>query len=272
MPTDLLPQETGTPPAAPSVSRCRNCGRELSPDDRYCHHCGQKVITGRVTLKELLHQGFRAVLSLEKGLLFTTRELACRPGHVVRDYLSGRTVIYYNPLKYMIFWLVVGYATTYLNNRKRGIIPSMPTADGDALERWASTVLAFWDNHQNLFLALMVVMVGIAARLVYRRHQLNWAEHAIALSYVVGLAFAVEALLYLLSLPLPDDFPMRILSDINLLLLPLIMALTYGQLLRQPWWRAGLNAVLCWVLGFLLMWVFYFSTLLMSYGVLKVVE
>ncbi len=269
MTTDLMPQATGASPVAPLHSPCRNCGFELGPDDRYCRHCSQKVITGRVTLRQLLHQGLDAVLNMERGFLFTTRELAYRPGHVVRDYLGGRTVIYHNPLKYMVFWLAMGYVVTYLNNRRRGIIPSLPPADGDALERWASTVLAFWDNHQNLFLAMMVVMVGLAARVVYRRHQLNWAEHAIALSYVVGFAFAVEALLYLLSLPLPDNFPMRILSDINLLLLPLIMAVTYGQLLRQRWWVAGFNAVLSWGLGFLLMWGFYFSTLLLSYGVLK---
>jgi hypothetical protein len=74
---------------------CQNCGYE--GEQIYCSNCGQPLIIKRISLAHLLHEVTHTVWHLEKGFLYTLKELAIHPGTMQRRYLSGLRLRYQKP-------------------------------------------------------------------------------------------------------------------------------------------------------------------------------
>jgi len=66
---------------------CQNCGSE--GDQKYCPGCGQALQIERISINSLLHEVAHTFWHLEKGFLYTLKELAINPGTTQRKYLSG---------------------------------------------------------------------------------------------------------------------------------------------------------------------------------------
>lgn len=74
---------------------CLSCETRFSGN--YCPWCGQKATVGRLSRFTLFDDLFYSFTSMDRGFLFTIRELFTRPGHMMRDYLAGRRSCYYRP-------------------------------------------------------------------------------------------------------------------------------------------------------------------------------
>lgn len=79
---------------------CKNCQSELI--GRYCHICGQKEITRRLSIREILREIPEKVFSMERGLWLTFLSLWSRPGQVCLDYVQGKRQPYVNPVSYFL--------------------------------------------------------------------------------------------------------------------------------------------------------------------------
>ena len=79
---------------------CKNCGNLFT--GKFCNNCGQKHSNQRLTFKLLLHDLVHAFTHLDKGFLFTIKEMALRPGHTIRDYIQGKRAGHANPLMMVI--------------------------------------------------------------------------------------------------------------------------------------------------------------------------
>src|SRR5262245_8742825 len=74
---------------------CPNCGYES--DQRFCSSCGQPMMIHRIDMAHLLHEVAHTFWHLEKGFLFTLKELGRHPGTMQRKYLSGLRLPYQKP-------------------------------------------------------------------------------------------------------------------------------------------------------------------------------
>jgi len=74
---------------------CKNCG--AGGDQKYCPGCGQALQIDRITINSLLHEIGHTFWHLEKGFLYTLKELAIHPGTTQRKYLSGIRLRYQKP-------------------------------------------------------------------------------------------------------------------------------------------------------------------------------
>ena len=72
---------------------CQNCGGE--GDQKYCPNCGQALQIERININSLLHEVAHTFWHLEKGFLYTLKELAIRTTQ--RKYLSGIRIRYQKP-------------------------------------------------------------------------------------------------------------------------------------------------------------------------------
>lgn len=86
---------------------CKNCGNIF--EGNYCNICSQRAETHRITWHELAHHLPHALFHADKGLFYSIKELIFRPGHTIRDYISGKRVCHFNPLVFLI--LVGSFAT-----------------------------------------------------------------------------------------------------------------------------------------------------------------
>ena len=74
---------------------CQNCGGE--GDQKFCPGCGEALLAERISMHYLLHEVAHTFWHLEKGFLFTLRELGTTPGTMQRKYLSGIRLRYQKP-------------------------------------------------------------------------------------------------------------------------------------------------------------------------------
>jgi hypothetical protein len=82
------------------MDSCKNCGEKLAGN--YCSRCGQKRDVHRINWQHLAHSIPHAMFHVDSGILFTIKELAFRPGHAARDFLSGKRKPYYHPIFILI--------------------------------------------------------------------------------------------------------------------------------------------------------------------------
>lgn len=155
---------------------CANC--EAQRTGAFCAGCGQRALEGRHTLRGFAKGAAARVFNLERGLVHTAVRLTLSPGRVVRDYLRGRTAPYIHPLAY----LVLAFAAFALSARWLG-------ATGGAGDR--------------VFFAVAVFFLALASRLVFWRTGLNYAEHLILNTYLLGHLALILTLGQLLVAALP---------------------------------------------------------------------
>ncbi|MCW5912100.1 MAG: DUF3667 domain-containing protein [Cyclobacteriaceae bacterium] len=80
---------------------CLNCGTKLQ--DLYCHHCGQKDIPRRRTLRELIENFIGSFYSFESKFFRTVRHLLLKPGFLPVAYTAGKREAYYHPARAYVF-------------------------------------------------------------------------------------------------------------------------------------------------------------------------
>ena len=70
---------------------CANCGRGIGGvEQNFCPACGQPTPAPRIDWHYLMHEFEHTVLHMDRGILYSLRELMLRPGRLMRDYLEGR--------------------------------------------------------------------------------------------------------------------------------------------------------------------------------------
>ena len=248
----------------PAPLRCSNCDGPLDATDHYCRGCAQQVVTGRLTLRKMGVQAWNAAMSLDKGFLSTSLQLFYRPGHLVRDYLAGKTACYTAPFKYLLLWVGISSLVIYWYNQVRpnpAGKPAKPAVYADELERYSTFFYTSLADNPKLVLTFFILGLAFAARLVFYRRGLNLAEHTVSLAYLLGTSALVETFLYLGLLAFPGAIPDHYAENVpHAVLLPLTAGL-YAQLFNLGWWKAALAGTLVWAVGFFMLLVVYTACL-----------
>ncbi len=149
---------------------CLNCNEPT--EKNFCAHCGQKTHTHRITLKHfLLHDLLHGIWHLEKGILFTIKEAFMRPGQAALDYISGKRIRYYNV--FYLALLMIG-----LNLLLSHFYESIHPFEEDPRNN-TPQITQFFKDHLKIILLSIVPILGCIAFLIFKRLNLNIAEHFI---------------------------------------------------------------------------------------------
>lgn len=79
---------------------CRNCGTEF--DTNYCPLCGQKAGIGRLTWKSVQESVMSVWGAGNRSMPYSLLQLIGRPGHFIRNYLSGKRQMSYPPFRMLL--------------------------------------------------------------------------------------------------------------------------------------------------------------------------
>ena len=87
------------------TERCANCGTEFQSN--FCPVCGQKAGVGKIGWKSV-RQGLMVVWGMDsRSLGFSLIQLILRPGYLISDYISGKRLVSFPPVK-MLLLVAVG--------------------------------------------------------------------------------------------------------------------------------------------------------------------
>lgn len=165
--------------------RCLNCG--AGGTGRYCPDCGQRQVRGRHTIRTMTAGFVGRFMNVEEGLLHTISSLTTKPGAVQNDYLAGRTDSYTHPAGYLLISFAAFAIMAELFGGYNG-----------------------GGGESRIFTLLLVPFVAGAARLLFWRGGLNYAEHLIIVMYLVGHLALCLAVLHLI-IPIANVATLRML-------------------------------------------------------------
>ena len=94
-----------------SYDHCLNCQTELQGE--FCHACGQHATKAKPTVKEFLLEYLNIVFIWDTHFIKTIWQMLRRPGHVTKEYVSGKFISYTHPLKLNMFLLFI-FITIFL--------------------------------------------------------------------------------------------------------------------------------------------------------------
>ncbi|MGQ0738815.1 MAG: DUF3667 domain-containing protein [Bacteroidota bacterium] len=178
---------------------CLNCGGTLLPNQRFCPACGQRSDTGKLTIRQLLHDFTQVILTTEKGIIRLLKGLAVNPGRVALEYAAGKRKKYFNPFAFMA--LCVAFMVIINNWLKP--YGSLPAPDEKVLariydpatkEKYLRTVernayvQRIANKNNNTINVIAAPYYALFLWLFFRRRNRNMAE--IIVAYLLFAAFS----------------------------------------------------------------------------------
>jgi hypothetical protein len=161
---------------------CLNCGTTLI--SAYCHDCGQKADTHRVSLSHLVkHDLVHGVWHVDRGLLYTVRESFLRPGYMAMNYIRGKRIKYYNVF-YLIL-IVIGINLLVAHFLKQHYNISSETTTGVVLHEDQVDVSYYVWRYFKLLLLLVIPFFAVSGSISFRKLKLNFAEHTIIAAHIL---------------------------------------------------------------------------------------
>ena len=165
---------------------CQNCGREGEP--MYCSNCGQPLVVKRISLGHLLHEVTHTFWHLEKGFLFTLKELALTPGTMQRKYLSGLRLHYQKPFPLFAISATIGALALYL------IYRNSPN----------ETNTSFYKHYFFMVQAAMLPFYAFITYILFKSPKLYYAEALVMNVYMLGFTSIFIVPINSLSLFIPN--------------------------------------------------------------------
>lgn len=202
---------------------CQNCDHSLEESFAYCPGCGQRAITRRLQMREILTDFWTQLTDIDKGLFTLLRDLVVRPGHVAREYIGGKRKKHFGPLNFYLIvgtmlilsmnvteWIHAKYAPTIstsssndtAQDSKQASPPAKDQSDGNksssrgaktAARRQAAT--HFWTQYSDLVSITAAPLLCIFFWIFYRRAGFNYTELLVACLYMMGFTNLVYALI-----------------------------------------------------------------------------
>jgi len=99
---------------------CRNCDSRMETSQLFCHQCGQKYVTGKITLASVLSTFFSELFSLDSRIYRSFIALLI-PGKLSVAFFKGRHKSFAPPLRIFFVSSIVFIAALsfYLNKERK---------------------------------------------------------------------------------------------------------------------------------------------------------
>lgn len=167
--------------------KCLNCNATL--DRQYCSNCGQSSDTHKINLHYLWHDIQHGLLHVDKGILFTTKELFTRPGNSIREFLQGKRVNHFKPISLVlilagIYSLLSHYfglnlLSNYYELKGSGVGFDKLKAGVDNVSEWVS-------QHYSILALMQIPVFSIGTYIFFKKTGYNFIEHLVINSFIAG--------------------------------------------------------------------------------------
>jgi hypothetical protein len=158
--------------------------------------CGQKADTRRIDWHWLLHEVQHSILHVDKGLLYTLKELFVRPGITIRGFLEGKRVNHFRPVA-LIMILAAVYSLGF-QWMARDVAERFLAAPGQTMD--SAVFMETFMSYYAFFELCTVPFYALWTWLLMRKYGHNYTEHLIINSFLGGQRIAINVLTLPLNL------------------------------------------------------------------------
>jgi hypothetical protein len=160
-------------------------------DEYFKEHNKLKRINGQYISHEIQH-----LLHLEKGFLFTVKELLLRPGKAIRAFIFEDREKYVKPVVFLIFCSVVFNLMMYYSKIQWNYFNIDQIRFGEFKNNLRTKEIGAWTKgHLGYTNLIMGIFIGFGIKLFFRKEGYNVFEIFVALCYILGEAMLINGLL-----------------------------------------------------------------------------
>lgn len=229
---------------------CKNCNHTI--EGNYCSNCGQSAHIHSLGFTYFLHEIQHSLLHVDKGILFTTKELFSRPGRTINEYIAGKRVNHFKPFAYLFIMSSLYVLISHLLkledfDTKISFELSPDTvsskADSQKTQNFILTVkdIIHWIRNHYAYSNLMILPVlSLASFLAFKKRGYNYFEHLILNTFLAGQ----RTVFFLLFLPIFYFFKGSSSSDtielIKNIFNSILIFWTFNQFFHSNKWTKNL--------------------------------
>ena len=190
------------------TTNCPNCDAPLVENFKFCPACGQKTNLHRLSMHDVLHDGFHYFTHADKGILQLLKGLVTKTGTIAREYVSGKRKKYFPPLNFYL--IVAGLLVVSLslfpekesnqpqrrNTNSTRVLTQQEKETYKAMGIRSAKVSTFMGKYSNFVAMLAVPLLALICRLFYLKGKYNYTEHLVAGLYMTGFTNLLYGLLF----------------------------------------------------------------------------
>ncbi len=193
---------------------CKNC--EQNFNGNYCSNCGQNSNVRKVDYKYLISEIPNSIFQINRGFLFTLKELFTKPGHSIREFLEGKRKKHFKPIAFIIFTSTLYVLAHYFIGNQTFIDDAI--SGYNAASKEENSALINWiSKNQTYVILILVPFFSLASYLAFIKSKYNYFEHLVLNIYITGQQMFIY-------------FIFSFIFDRNgyLILLPLLLGMTFN--------------------------------------------
>jgi hypothetical protein len=157
---------------------CLNCATPIQQN--YCPNCGQKATTHRYSIPHYIeHDLVHGIFHVDRGMLFTLKELFTRPGHGIREFIQGKRQNYFSFVSLILLILAASaLLAPYVHVSIADVMPKDSKPMMNAVED-------FMSKHPKLIIIITIPLYALLSYGWFVKAKLNFSEHLVLNSYRV---------------------------------------------------------------------------------------
>ena len=223
---------------------CKKCQTKFNGN--FCPNCGfaleLKTIDGKYIFDET-----RSVFNLEKGILFTVKNLFLKPGQTVREFMNEDRTKLVKPILFLIICSLIFTLTQQLVNFKSGFIDSQGESNFKKLFDWLSKNYGY----SNI---IMTIPIALWTKIFFRKQNYNYYQIFTILSYYIGISVLIQTIFGIIN-----GITNLKVVQMGFLIGSIYVAWAIGQFFERPKRWNYLKAFLSYFLGAITFLILIFS-------------
>jgi hypothetical protein len=216
---------------------CKACSNSF--ETKFCPACGSAAAVKRIDRHYVVHELQHDIIHLEKGFLFTVKELTLRPGTAVRNFLGGNRSRYYKPIGFLIVCSVIYTVISHWIGKPP--IPASGNGNMDKINHWV-------EAHYSYANLIEILLIALSLHWFFGRKGYNYFEHLVLMSYLTGYGMLVGTVLMLFS----RATGVASSDSIFLFFVLLYTVWAVGMFYKAKSWLVYGRALLAYITGFML--------------------
>ena len=222
------------------MSQCKNCSSSF--ESRYCPNCGAPAVVKRIDRHYVMHEVQHGIMHLEKGFLFTAKQLILRPGHSIREFIEGGRTKYYKPIGFVIISSIIYTALGhYFDN---STVYPKPEGNINKVILWITT-------HYSYSNLIEILFISFTLKLLFWKAQYNYFEYIVLNCYLTGQAMLIGCIFMLAAF----FTKLPVIHTVFPVLVIFYMIWAIGQFFNYKNGLTFLKALVAYVLGFFLFYL-----------------
>ena len=165
---------------------CQKCKSEVTKN--YCPICGHPKVVTRIDGNYLI-QEIRSVLSFEKGILFTVRNLATNPGKSIKEFLKEDRNRLVKPVLFLIITSLIYTVFNEIFQFEDGYVQF--SGNGESATK---SIYKWIQENYGYANIIMAIFIAGWIKLFFRKHEINIFEILVLLCFVMGIGMLIYAI------------------------------------------------------------------------------